>query len=96
MSFDIDADGIMNIEAVDKSSGTNEITIKNDKGRPSDDIDRMINEAERYKEDDKRNRETVEARNKLESLVYQTKMTLENKEICQKLESDDLETAQDF
>ncbi len=98
VSFDVDADGIMNIEAVDKSSGNKRnITIKNDKGRlTSDDIDRMINEAERYKEDDKINRETVEARNKLESLVYQTKVTLENKDICEKLESEDLDTAQDI
>ena len=53
----------------------------------------MINEAEKTKMTS--NRTLMEARNKLESLVYQTKVTLENKDIYQKLESEDLETAQD-
>ena len=78
VSFDVDANGIMNIEAVDKGSGkTQNITIKNDKGRLSDeDIDRMINEAERYKSEDEANKRMVEARNKLESLLYQSKIAL--------------------
>lgn len=98
VSFDVDANGIMNIEAVDKGSGkTQNITIKNDKGRlSSEDIDRMINEAERYKSEDEANKRMVEARNKLESLLYQSKSSFDNKEIASKLESNDLEMGQAY
>ena len=98
VSFDVDANGIMNIEAVDKGSGkTQNITIKNDKGRlSSDDIDRMINEAERYKSEDEANKRMVEARNKLESLLYQSKSSFENQEIAAKLDSNDLEMGQTY
>ena len=98
VSFDVDANGIMNIEAVDKGSGkTQNITIKNDKGRlSSEDIDRMINEAERYKSEDEANKRMVEARNKLESLLYQSKSSFENREIASKLDSNDLEMGQAY
>lgn len=98
VSFDVDANGIMNIEAVDKGSGkTQNITIKNDKGRlSSEDIDRMINEAERYKSEDEANKRMVEARNKLESLLYQSKSSFDNRDIASKLESNDLEMGQAY
>ena len=56
VTFDVDANGILNVSAVDKSTGKeNKITITNDKGRLSkDDIERMVNEAEKYKEEDKK------------------------------------------
>jgi heat shock protein 1/8 len=98
VSFDVDANGIMNIEAKDKGSGNiQNITIKNDKGRLStEDIDRMVNEAEKYKDEDNLHKETIEARNQLEALVYQTKSSLENPDIKSKLEDEDLETASEI
>lgn len=94
VSFDVDANGIMNIEAKDKGSGnTQNIRIENDKGRLSaDDIDRMINEAEKYKAEDEEHKETIEAKNQLESLVYQTKTSLDNPEVASKLEEGDAES----
>ena len=94
VSFDVDANGIMNIEAVDKGSGkTQNITITNEKGRlTSEDIDRMVQEAETYKEEDTLRKETIDARNTLESLVYQTKSSLQNDEIKSKLDSDEIIT----
>ena len=96
VSFDVDANGIMNIEAKDKGSGnTQNIRIENDKGRLSaDDIDRMINEAEKYKAEDEEHKETIEAKNQLESLVYQTKTSLDNPEVASKLEDGDAESVQ--
>ncbi len=96
VSFDVDANGIMNIEAKDKGSGnTQNIRIENDKGRlSSDDIDRMINEAEKYKAEDEEHKATIEAKNQLESLVYQTKTSLENPEVASKLEDGDAESVQ--
>lgn len=94
VSFDVDANGIMNIEAKDKGSGnTQNITIENDKGRLSaEDIDRMVKEAETYKAEDEEHKETIEAKNQLESLVYQTKTSLENPEVASKLEDGDAES----
>ncbi len=94
VSFDVDANGIMNIEAVDKGSGkTQKITITNEKGRlTSEDIDRMVQEAETYKEEDTLRKDTIDARNTLESLVYQTKSSLQNDEIKSKLESEEIIT----
>ena len=76
--FDIDANGILNVSAVDKSTGkTNKITITNDKGRLSkDDIDRMVNEAEKYKAEDDKQREKITSRNKLESYVFSVKQAV--------------------
>jgi len=92
VSFDVDANGIMNIEAKDKGTGNiQNITIKNDKGRlTAEDIERMVKEAEKYQEDDKLTKEKIEARNQLDSLVYQTKTTVENPEVKNKLSEDDL------
>ena len=96
VSFDVDANGIMNIEAKDKGSGnTQNIKIENDKGRLSaEDIDRMVKEAETYKAEDEEHKETIEAKNQLESLVYQTKTSLENPEVASKLEDGDAESVQ--
>ena len=76
--FDIDANGILNVSAVDKSTGkTNKITITNDKGRLSkDDIDRMVNDAEKYKAEDEKQREKIATRNKLESYVFSVKQAV--------------------
>ena len=78
MSFEIDANGILNVGAEDKGTGKAEkITITNDKGRLSQaDIERMLHEAEEFGEEDKRVREKIEARNALENYLYSMKSTL--------------------
>jgi L1 cell adhesion molecule like protein len=80
--FDIDANAILSVSASEKSTGkSNKITITNDKGRLSkEDIDRMVEEAERYKNEDNENRERIEAKNKMEEQIYQAKSTLTNME----------------
>tara|TARA_B100001248_G_scaffold232652_1_gene193690 strand:+ start:1203 stop:3122 length:1920 start_codon:yes stop_codon:yes gene_type:complete len=97
VSFDVDANGIMNIEAKDKGSGNvQNLTIKNDKGRLSqEDIERMVQEGEKFKEEDQMNRDKVEAKNKLDALVYQTKSTIENEQIKSKIEETDLKLVED-
>ena len=97
VSFDVDANGIMNIEATDKGSGkVQNITIKNDKGRLSqEDIERMVNEGEQFAEEDKLHKETIEEKNKLDALVYQTKSAIENDNIKSKLEETDLKLLED-
>ena len=75
VSFDIDANGILNISAAEKSTGkSNKITITNDKGRLSkEDIERMVAEAEKHAADDKLRMERVESKNQLESYLYNTR-----------------------
>ena len=98
VSFDVDANGIMNIEACDKGSGKIEkITITNDKGRlTQSDIDRMLEEAEKYKEEDNLVKERLESKNNLESLLYQTRTTITNDNIKSKLDPDDIKLAEDI
>lgn len=81
VTFDIDADSILHVSAVEKGSGSKkEIKISNDKGRlTKEDIQKMIDEAENFKEDDKANKERVEAKNELENYIYNMKSTV-NKE----------------
>ena len=75
VSFDIDANGILNVSAAEKSTGkSNKITITNDKGRLSkDDIERMVQEAEKHAADDKLHMERVESKNQVESYLYNTR-----------------------
>ena len=96
--FDLDADGILNIEARDKNSGKSEsITITNDKGRLSqEDIDRMVKEAEEFAKDDLAVKERIESKNQLEALVYQTRSALDNPEMKDKLEDSDVSTVTDL
>ncbi|XP_060610363.1 heat shock-related 70 kDa protein 2 [Anolis sagrei] len=91
VTFDIDANGILNVTAVDKSTGKeNKITITNDKGRLSkDDIDRMVQEAERYKVEDESNRERVVSKNALESYAYNIKQTVEDEKLKGKIGEQD-------
>ena len=98
VSFDVDANGIMNIEAKDKGSGKVEnITIKNDKGRLSaEDIERMVAEGEKYKEEDQMNKDKIESKNKLDALIYQTKSSVNNDEIKSKLEESDITMINDL
>lgn len=72
VTFDVDANGILSVTAKDRSTGRNErITITNDKGRlTKEQIDRMVAEAERFRDEDERTRERLQARNLLESYCY--------------------------
>ena len=83
VTFDIDANSILNVSAVDESSGIeNKITITNDMGRLSkEDIDRMVKEAEIYREEDKKLREWRTAKNNLESYAFNIKLTAEDDRI---------------
>ena len=78
VTLDVNADGIMNVSACDKSTGNvKKIQIKNDKGRLSQaDIDRMVADAEKYKADDERVRQQIEAKNKLEGYCFGVKNSL--------------------
>ena len=98
VTFDVDANGIMNIEASDKGTGKSQnLTIKNDKGRlSSDDIERMINEAEKYKDEDNLHKETIESKNTLEALIFQTKSTIENDQIKSKLDESEINSVNDI
>lgn len=75
VTFDLDANGILNVSAKDISTGKSErITITNDKGRLSkEDIDKMLSEAEKYKAEDDKQRERITARNQLESYIFSAK-----------------------
>merc|ERR1712061_954565 len=96
VSFEIDANGILNVGAEDKGTGNAEkITITNDKGRLSqEEIERMVSEAEEFQEEDKKVREKIEARNQLENYVYSMKNTLSDSEkgVADKIGDDDKET----
>ena len=92
VSFDLDANGILNIEACEKSTGKKEsITITNDKGRlTQEDIERMVKEAEDYAKADQEVKDTIESKNQLEALVYQTRSAIENPEMKSKLDGADV------
>src|SRR5262249_37767675 len=71
VSFDIDANGIVNVHGKDKATGkTQQITITASSGLSEKDIDRMVREAQEHEADDKKRREAIDARNQLESLVF--------------------------
>jgi L1 cell adhesion molecule like protein len=80
VTLDVDANGILNVTAEDKGTGKkNNITITADKGRLSkEDIERMLKEAEAFKDEDNANRERLEARNQLESFLYNMKSSVIN------------------
>uniref|UniRef100_A0A8C7Q7X3 Heat shock protein family A (Hsp70) member 8 n=1 Tax=Oncorhynchus mykiss TaxID=8022 RepID=A0A8C7Q7X3_ONCMY len=91
VTFDIDANGILNVSAVDKSTGKeNKITITNDKGRLSkEDIERMVQEAEKYKCEDDVQRDKVSSKNSLESYSFNMKSTVEDDKLQGKISDED-------
>jgi len=95
--FDIDANGILNVSALEKSTGKeNKITITNDKGRLSqDEIERMVQEAEQFKAEDDANKNRVEAKNGLENYCYSLKSSIEGEEVKDKIPEDDKKTLLD-
>jgi len=88
VSFTVDENGIMNVEAIEESTANkNRIIIENKKGRLNDlDIDNMIKEAEKFSENDKEVKETVEAKNHLETYLSSIKRTIENVDFKTKLD----------
>jgi L1 cell adhesion molecule like protein len=96
ITYDIDANGILQVSAVDKGTNqSNTITINNDKGRltPSE-IERMVREAERYADDDKATKEMIEAKNGLENYCYSMKNTLNEEQLKEVVTLTDRETIQ--
>jgi len=87
VTFDIDANGILNVTATDKSTGKeNKITITNDKGRLSkEDIEKMVNDAEQFKAEDEKQRERIGAKNGLESYCFNMKSTVEEEKVKDKI-----------
>ncbi|KAK3321224.1 heat shock protein [Cercophora scortea] len=94
VTFDIDANGIMNVSALEKGTGkTNQIVITNDKGRLSkEDIERMLSEAEKFKEEDEAEGRRVAAKNGLESYAYSLRNTLADSKVDEKLDESDKAT----
>jgi len=97
VTFDIDANGILNVSAVEKSTGKeNKITITNDKGRLSkEEIERMVNEAEKYKVDDEKQKDRVSAKNSLESYCFNMKSTVEDEKVKDKIPEADRKVVMD-
>merc|ERR1719160_74578 len=95
VTFDVDANGILNVSAVEKGSGKQEkITITNDKGRLSkEDIEKMVNDAEKFKNEDDAQKERISARNGLESYIFNLKSTLDQEEVKKKLDETDISQA---
>ncbi|XP_026447321.1 heat shock 70 kDa protein [Papaver somniferum] len=89
--FDIDANGILNVSAEDKTAGVkNKITITNDKGRLSkEDIEKMVKDAERYKAEDEQVKKKVEAKNSLENYAYNMRNTVKDEKFAGKLDPSD-------
>ena len=93
ITYDIDANGILSVSALEKSTGkTENITVTNDKGRLSaEDIEEMISNAEKYKDEDNKIKLIIDAKNNLEMVLYQTKGMLENKELKEKMSEENIE-----
>merc|ERR1711906_2436 len=92
--FDIDANGILNVSAEDKSTGQkNKITITNDKGRLSkEDIERMVQEAEKYKAEDEEHKKKIDAKNGLENYAYNMRNSMSDENVGGKLDPEDKKT----
>ena len=97
VTFDLDANGVLNVNAMDKAGGkSNKITITNDKGRLSkDDIERMVSEAERYKDEDAKHKKKIDARNGFENYVYSVKNSTSEPGLKDKLTENDRVTIED-
>ena len=97
VTFDIDANGILNVSAADKSTGKqNKITITNDKGRLSkEDIERMVNDAEKFKAEDEVQKERIAAKNGLESYCFNMKATIDDEKVKDKISEADKKAIND-
>lgn len=97
VTFDIDANGILNVTALEKSTNKeNKITITNDKGRLSkEDIERMVNEAEKYRSEDEKQKECITSKNALESYCFNMKATMEDDKLKDKISETEKKTILD-
>eukprot|EP00253_Pinus_taeda_P010469 PITA_10469 len=95
--FDIDADGILNVSAEDKTTGhKNKITITNDKGRLSkEEIEKMVRDSETYKAEDEEHKKKIEAKNSLENYAYSMRNTIRDDKIAAKLDPSDKKKIED-
>lgn len=91
VTFDIDANGILNVSAADKTTGkSNRITITNDKGRLSkEEIERMVSEAEKYKAEDEEAAARISAKNGLESYSYNLRNSLNDAKLKDRTDPED-------
>jgi len=91
VTFDLDANGILQVNALDKTTGKSErITITNDKGRLSQEqIDKMVKDAEKYKDEDAKQKERIESKNQLENYAYTIRSSLQDEALAGKLSEDD-------
>ena len=97
VTFELDASGVLNVAAVEKttSKGSN-ITITNDRNRLSkDDIEKMVNEAEMFKDEDEKRKKLIEAKNGLEHYTYTVKNSLEDEKLKDKFTEEDKKTIND-
>lgn len=94
VTFDVDANGIMNVSALEKGTGkTNKIVITNDKGRLSkEEIERMLSEAEKYKAEDEAESARISAKNGLESYAYSLRNTISDPKVEEKIDASEKET----
>ena len=94
ITYDIDANGILNVSAIEKSTGkTQKITITNDKNRmSSEDIEKLVKEAELFKEQDEAIRKKIDSKNKLENYVYNLKSSMMDEKVSSTLSQDDKDT----
>jgi L1 cell adhesion molecule like protein len=85
ITYDVDANGILNVSAVEKSTGkSNKITITNDKGRLSqEEIEKMVKEAELFKEQDEENKSKIESKNSLENYLYSMRNSMRDEKATQ-------------
>eukprot|EP00656_Telonema_subtile_P008980 TRINITY_DN141_c0_g1_i2.p1 TRINITY_DN141_c0_g1~~TRINITY_DN141_c0_g1_i2.p1 ORF type:complete len:694 (-),score=258.68 TRINITY_DN141_c0_g1_i2:276-2357(-) len=98
VTFDVDANGVLNVTAEDKSASGKKanITITNDKGRLSkDDIERMVREAEQFADEDEQAKERIDAKNGLESYAYNMKNQINDDKFKDALEEDDKKSIED-
>ena len=95
VTFNIDSCGILNVSARDKGTGKeNKIVITNDKGcLTKDDIERMVKEAEKYKDEDEKRKQQISSRNDLEGYAYQVKSSLDEDKVKTVLSEEELESA---
>jgi len=97
VTYDIDSNGILNVSAVEKSTGkAQKITITNDKGRLSaEEIERMVAEAEKFKAEDERVKEKIEAKNHLENYCHSIKSSIRDEKVASVLGDSDKKTLED-
>jgi L1 cell adhesion molecule like protein len=98
VTFDIDANGILNVSAQDKSTGNvKAITITNDKGRlTKEEVERLVREAEQHKEADELVLKKIQAKNELEQYAYQVKHTVNDEKLKDKISEDEKKTMLDM